>query len=245
MKLYICLFSIAVLGLTGQSFAGEDEFLATRRRMVEDQIVRRGVTDERTLAAMKKVARHWFVPAALRGAAYWDRPLPIEQGQTISQPFIVAYMTEQGRIGPDDRVLEIGTGSGYQAAILGEIAKEVYTIEIVQKLAEKSSKLLERLGYQNIRVKWGDGYQGWPEHAPFDVILVTAAPPEIPETLLQQLKPGGRMILPVGRHSQELVRITRTADGIVKESLLPVIFVPMVPEKESPRNEPEPARRNP
>ncbi len=222
---YLACFTASLLPRPG--FAEENAFVSARQKMVDEQIVARGVHDERTLGAMRKVPRHLFVPARLRGAAYSDQPLPIGQGQTISQPYIVAYMTEKGLVGPEDRVLEIGTGSGYQAAILGELAKEVYSMEIIRTLAEAAAKQLTQRGYKSIEVQCGGGYQGWRQHAPFDVIIVTAAPLEVPEALLEQLKVGGRMVLPVGGSSQELVRMTRTDTGFERESLIPVIFVPM------------------
>ncbi len=199
-----------------------------RESMVNDQISARGIRDRNVLDAMKKVERHLFVPDAMRNAAYNDHPLPIGYGQTISQPYIVAYMTEFAGIEPGDTVLEIGTGSGYQAAVLAEIAERVYTIEIIGPLAEESGVLLKELGYTNINVKIGDGYKGWPEHAPFDAIIVTAAPPEIPIELIGQLVIGGKMVVPVGTGSQELLLITRTEEGYKKEMLLPVRFVPMI-----------------
>lgn len=202
--------------------------LTERQRMVDEQIAARGVTDPRVLAAMAKVERHLFVPPALRKIAYADEPLPIGHGQTISQPYIVAYMTEALRLGSEDRVLEIGAGSGYQAAILAELAREVYTIELVEPLAEAAREKLASLGYGNIRVICGDGYKGLPEEAPFDAIMVTAAPPEIPTELASQLKTGGRMVVPVGSFFQELYLITRTEDGFESKPLLPVRFVPMV-----------------
>ena len=222
---FLACFTASLLPL--QALAEESTFVSARQKMVDELTILHGIKDERTLNALRKVPRHLFVPPLYHPAAYGDHPLPIGHGQTISQPFIVAYMTEKSRIGPEDRVLEIGTGSGYQAAILGELAKEVYSVEIIKELAEAAATPLARLGYENIRVKWGDGYRGWPEHAPFDVIIVTAAPAEVPEALLQQLKVGGRMLIPVGGSSQELVRITRTKTGFERESLLPVIFVPM------------------
>lgn len=196
--------------------------------MVDQQIERRGITDKRVLDAMRKVKRHLFVPAHLRNVAYEDTPLPIGHDQTISQPYIVAYMTEAVKVGPNDRILEVGTGSGYQAAVLAEIAKEIYTIEILQPLADSARLRLEDMGYKNIKVKWGDGYKGWREYAPFDVIIVTAAPSEIPEELTSQLKIGGRMVVPLGLFYQELYLITRTESGFKKEALLPVAFVPMI-----------------
>jgi len=210
----------------------QDEYASLREQMVREQIIKRGIRDERVLAVMRKVPRHQFVPAVSRHLAYEDYPLPIGYGQTISQPYIVAYMTEQARLKADDRVLEIGTGSGYQAAVLAELAKEVYTIEIVAPLAEKSKKILLQLGYKNVFVKHGDGYQGWEEYAPFDVIIITAAPEEIPMKLTEQLKSGGRMIVPVGRYNQFLYRFEKTLLGLKKQKMLPVRFVPMVHENE-------------
>lgn len=202
--------------------------LLRRQQMVDEQIAARGVTDPKVLAAMSKVERELFVSAALKKAAYADEPLPIGYGQTISQPYIVAYMTEALRLGPDDRVLEIGTGSGYQAAILAELVKEVYTIELVEPLAVSSRERLALLGYRNVEVLCGDGYKGLPEKALFDAIMVTAAPPEIPAQLAAQLKEGGRMIIPVGSFFQELYLITKTVTGLETKPLLPVRFVPMV-----------------
>jgi len=202
--------------------------MLAREKMVEEQIERRGVTDKAVLGAMKKVERHLFVPEDLKNTAYTDSPLPIGYRQTISQPYIVAFMTQAIQPGPDDRVLEIGTGSGYQAAVLAELVKEVYTIEIVEPLAENARLLLEKLGYKNIKVKYGDGYKGWREYSPFDVIVVTAAPPGIPEELINQLKIGGSMIVPIGEYHQELYLIKKTETGLERKALLPVVFVPMV-----------------
>lgn len=199
-----------------------------RQVMVDQQIVARGVADPDVIHAMREIPRHAFVPPASAGQAYEDHPLPIGQGQTISQPYIVAYMTEAAQLKKSDRVLEIGTGSGYQAAILAEIVKEVYSIEIIKELAERAEKTLKSLGYTNIHVKHGDGYQGWAEHALFDAIIVTAAPEKIPERLVEQLNVGGRMVVPVGSFDQELYLITKTNEGIKTETLLPVRFVPMV-----------------
>ena len=209
-------------------YAQNDVHDAERQRMVEHQIESRGVTDEKILNAMKEVERHLFVGKSLRGMAYSDRPLFIGYGQTISQPYIVAYMTEAADLEEDDIVLEIGTGCGYQAAVLSKLVKEVYTIEILKPLADSAKKRLEDLGYDNVTVKWGDGYEGWPEHAPYDAIIVTAAPQAIPEKLVEQLKVGGRMIVPVGSSYQELYLVTRTETGTEKKTLLPVRFVPMV-----------------
>ncbi|MFC1753624.1 protein-L-isoaspartate(D-aspartate) O-methyltransferase [Thermoproteota archaeon] len=202
-----------------------------REDMIERQIIARGVKDPKVIAAMRKVERHLFVPASERIHAYIDGPLPIGHGQTISQPYIVAYMSEALKLEPDDVVLEIGTGSGYQAAILAEIAKQVYTIEILEPLADSSRELLLSLGYENIEVLHGDGYKGWPEHAPFDKIIVTAAPDDIPMELVNQLKVGGKMVIPVGSFYQELILIIKTEEGFTKKSLLPVRFVPMVKGK--------------
>jgi protein-L-isoaspartate(D-aspartate) O-methyltransferase len=203
------------------------DFKAMRERMVETQIKARGVKDHRVLAAMLKVERHLFVPKNLETSAYSDQPLPIGEGQTISQPYIVAIMTELLDLKGEEKVLEVGTGSGYQAAVLAEVAKEVYTIEIVEKLATSAEKLLGELGYRNIKVKAGDGYLGWPEAAPFDAIIVTCAPDHIPEPLLDQLKEGGRMVIPVGEHTQELKRIVKRSGKIETTDVIPVIFVPM------------------
>ena len=206
---------------------------AQRQQMVQQHLVARGIKDERILAAMKKVHREEFVPADSRAATYEDGPLPIGYEQTISQPYIVAFMTEQLRLSPTDRVLEVGTGSGYQAAILAELAGEVYTIEIVEPLAQRAEATLQRLGYRNVHVKVGDGYKGWPEHAPFDAIIVTCAPDKVPQLLTDQLKEGGRMVIPVGdRFSQELYLLEKK-NGQLKESVtLPVRFVPMAHEAE-------------
>lgn len=234
MKIILVLFFFLTIS-PALAAAPEDPFSAKRQLMVKEQIEGRGIKDQRILEVMRKVQRHLFVSASMQISAYDDRPLPIGLGQTISQPYIVAYMTEAARIGPGDRVLEIGTGSGYQAAILGELAREVFTIEILKPLADSARQLLEKMGYKNIRVKWGDGYQGWKEYAPFDVIIVTAAPSEIPGELVKQLKNGGRMVVPIGDFFQELYRITKTEKGINQEVLLPVRFVPMVhpPERKN------------
>jgi len=209
----------------------EEIYHKERLKMVETQIRARGVKDLRVLAAMERVPRHEFVPEAYRHRAYEDTPLPIGHDQTISQPYIVAYMTETLRLKGGEKVLEIGTGSGYQAAVLAEMGAEVYTIEIVKPLADEAEKRLKRLGYKNVHVKWGDGYKGWPEHAPYDAIIVTAAPPKIPEELVKELKEGGRMIVPVGSFFQELVLITKEKGKVKKKKLLPVRFVPMVKGK--------------
>jgi len=218
-------------GQTNVAPAGEEDYFAIeRRRMVHEQLSSSGygITNERVLAAMGKVPRHEFVPADLRPRAYDDGPLPIGYGQTISQPYIVAYMTEKLEPKPTDRVLEIGTGSGYQAAVLAELTKEVYTIEIVNELAQRAGAGLKRLGYTNICVHAGDGYQGWPEAAPFDAIIVTCAPEQVPQPLVDQLKEGGRMIIPVGPGwDQNLVLLLKQSGRLEKHAVLPVRFVPM------------------
>lgn len=203
---------------------------AMREKMVESQIKARGVKDPRVLSAMLKVERHLFVPKELQNSAYADQPLPIGEGQTISQPYIVALMTELLELKGEEKVLEVGTGSGYQAAILAELAKEVYTIEIIESLASSARKLLLELGYKNIKGKAGDGYLGWPEAAPFDAILVTCAPDHIPKPLLEQLKEGGRMVVPVGTITQELKKIVKRSGKIETTTITPVIFVPMTGE---------------
>ncbi len=213
----------------GPAGAGDDARAADRDRMVRTQIEARGVRDPRVLAALRTVQRHRFVPPALQDRAYDDTPLPIAAGQTISQPYIVAVMTEAARLDADDVVLEVGTGSGYQAAVLSPLVRHVYSVEVVTELARSSAALLADLGYANVTVRDGDGYAGWPEHAPFDAIVVTAAPPAIPQALRDQMKVGGRMVVPVGVGNQELLVIERTATGFNETSLMPVRFVPMVP----------------
>ena len=196
--------------------------------MVQAQIAKRGVADQRVLEVMSQTPRHLFVPDPYVPQAYQDGPLPIGYDQTISQPYIVALMTELLQLTGDEKVLEIGTGSGYQAAVLAQLTKSVYTIEIVEPLAKSSSVLLKKLGHDNVIVKWGDGYQGWPEHSPFDRIIVTAAPEEIPQALIDQLAIGGRMVLPVGKHYQELVLVTKNEKRVTRKDIIPVRFVPMV-----------------
>ncbi len=196
--------------------------------MMDDQIRGRGIRDSAVLAAMSRVPRHRFVPLALRDEAYEDHPLPIGLDQTISQPYIVAYMTEAARITRRDRVLEIGTGSGYQAAVLAEVSREVYSIEILPELAERARTVLGELGYRNVHLRTGDGYAGWKEHAPYDAIIVTAAPDHVPPALIQQLAVNGRMVIPVGTDDQQMRVITRTARGVIEERTLDVRFVPLV-----------------
>jgi protein-L-isoaspartate(D-aspartate) O-methyltransferase len=210
----------------------EQDFAVARQHMVEDQIKGRGVTDSRVTEVMSSVPRHEFVPENYRARAYQDHPLPIGYGQTISQPYIVAFMTEQLHPQPTDRVLEVGTGSGYQAAVLSKLVAEVYTIEILKPLAQRAEVDLRRLNYSNVKVKAGDGYKGWPEHAPFDAIIVTAAPDHVPQPLIDQLKEGGRMIIPVGgREMQQLYLLEKHAGKLTRRAVLPVNFVPLTREQ--------------
>lgn len=205
-----------------------EAYEAARKRMVEKQIMARGIEDSGVIAAMLKVQRHLFVPEKYRHYAYSDSPVPIGHGQTISQPYIVALMTEILNLGSSDRVLEIGTGSGYQAAVLAEIVDEVYTIEIVEPLGRASEQRLKELGYDNVKVMVGDGYLGWPEYAPFDRIIVTCAPTEIPEPLVEQLKEGGIMVIPVGTAGfQYLYRVKKYMGEAETEEVIPVSFVPL------------------
>jgi protein-L-isoaspartate(D-aspartate) O-methyltransferase len=225
----LAVLLLAVLTLA----AADDDFADARRRMVEQQIRARGIDDPAVLAALGTVPRHLFVPADQRAQAYADHPLPIGAGQTISQPYMVALMTSLLDVKPGSKVLEVGTGSGYQAAVLSRIAGEVYTIEILKPLAERASRTLSGLGYRNIHVRVGDGFQGWPAEAPFDAIIVTAAPPIVPDPLLHQLKRGGKLVIPVGNRDtlQNLTVYTRRADGgFDHTSVLPVRFVPMTGE---------------
>ncbi|MDF1551249.1 MAG: protein-L-isoaspartate(D-aspartate) O-methyltransferase [Bacteroidales bacterium] len=218
--------SLSFIDLPGQ------DYKSLREQMVKKQIKARGISDAKVLEAMQKVERHQFVPRNYLSKAYDDGPLPIGEGQTISQPYIVAYMTEILKLSGDEKVLEIGTGSGYQAAILGEVAKQVYTIEVIDKLGNKAKKLLKELGYKNIEVKVGDGYQGWKEHAPYDAIIVTCSPTHIPEALKEQLAEGGIMVIPVGqRFAQQLILLTKKSGKLVKKQTLAVRFVPMIDEE--------------
>jgi protein-L-isoaspartate(D-aspartate) O-methyltransferase len=225
---------VAVVVATGcqKQPASSSEFAAERQKMVEEQLKPRGIRDERVLAAMAKVPREEFVAENVRGRSYSDGALPIGHDQTISQPYIVAFMTEQLHAKPTDRVLEVGTGSGYQTAILAELVQDVYTIEIVEPLAKEASARLARLGYANAHVKAGDGYQGWTEVAPFDAIVVTCAPDKIPAPLTQQLKDGGRMLVPVGTTmmDQQLYLLEKKNGELAQTAILPVRFVPMVGE---------------
>ncbi len=209
----------------------EDHFEKQRSEMVEYQIKARGISAPDVLSAMLKVERHLFVTETSKRYAYADHPLPIGYGQTISQPYIVAFMTEAAKVDKEHKVLEIGTGSGYQAAVLGEIASSVFTIEIQETLCEEARKRLKDLGYDNITVICGDGYKGLPDEAPFDRIIVTAAPTKIPQPLLDQLKIGGILVIPVGAGLQEMILAEKTMDGIIQKEILSVRFVPLVDEK--------------
>jgi len=215
-----------------RSGAAVDPWAGARHEMVDQQIRQRGVREPDVLRAMDTVPRHLFIPPEHRDQAYADAPLPIGYGQTISQPYIVALMTELLHLDRSDKVLEIGTGSGYHAAVLSRVAGQVYTIEIIDALAKQARQTLAELGYDNVHVKSGDGYQGWPDAAPFDAIILTAAPPKIPQPLIDQLKVGGRMVVPVGSFVQDLQLITKTAHGIEKRTVAPVRFVPMTGEIE-------------
>jgi protein-L-isoaspartate(D-aspartate) O-methyltransferase len=230
-KIFFLLLLITNFFLPTNALAKEGDLSFARQKMVQEQLKARDITDQKLLEVMARLKRELFVSKNLQALAYEDGPLPIGYGQTISQPYIVAYMTQAVQLKPDDRVLEVGTGSGYQAAILAEIAKEVYTIEILKPLADSARSRLEGMGYRNIKVKCGDGYKGWKEFAPFDVIIVTAAPPHMPQELVNQLKIGGRMVVPIGDFFQELYLVTKTEKGIEKEALLPVRFVPMIHSK--------------
>ncbi|RKX21158.1 MAG: protein-L-isoaspartate O-methyltransferase [Candidatus Zixiibacteriota bacterium] len=223
----------AFFSCSGQSetdFNDDNKYKSLRQRMVETQIIRRNITDKNVLEAMRTVPRHLFVARRYRSEAYNDHPLPIACGQTISQPYIVAIMTELIQIDSLSKVLEIGTGSGYQAAVLGEISDSVYSIEIIPELADRAEELLDSLRYKSVHIRAGDGYKGWPEAAPFDAIMVTAAAPEIPQPLIEQLKIGGRMVIPVGEGYQDLILITKNETGVVRKSIIPVRFVPMTGE---------------
>ncbi len=219
------LITLCVLPACSQGH--DDVFAAARRLMVRTQLVARDIADTSVLQTMAEIPRHEFVPPNLKDMAYQDRPLPIGEGQTISQPYIVAYMTQALDLQAGDKVLEIGTGSGYQAAVLARLVEHVYTIEIIPSLGDSARQLLQRQGHDNVTVRVGDGYVGWPSEAPFDAIMVTAAPDHVPPALVDQLAEGGRLVLPVGDHYQELLRLTKREGEIHTESLLPVRFVPM------------------
>jgi protein-L-isoaspartate(D-aspartate) O-methyltransferase len=224
------IFIILILSILteGSMLLQTDKYSSSREKMVKEQIVNRGISDRATLNAMKKVPRHLFVPADIKDEAYEDNPLPIGYGQTISQPYIVAYMTEVSRPSPREKVLEIGTGSGYQAAILAEITDTVYTIEIIPELAKEASDRFKKLGYKNIITRYGDGYKGWPEHSPFDIIIVTAAAEKIPQPLLDQLAENGRLVIPVGEPNavQELILVVKKNGKTESKRLSLVRFVP-------------------
>jgi len=213
-------------------FSQQTDWKNWTKKMVREQIIRRGISNNQVIDVMQNTPRHRFVPDGVADYAYQDNALPIGKGQTISQPYIVAFMTETLDVDSTYKVLEIGTGSGYQAAVLSPLVKHVYTIEIVKMLAKRADSTLKALSYNNVTVRWGDGYKGWPEEAPFDRIIGTAAPPEIPKALIDQLKPGGKMVLPVGTNWQEIVVLTKSKSGkIQKKNVLPVRFVPMVHQK--------------
>ena len=245
--LLVAIFALSLITLLGLSFmtpttgiSMEFEPLAhpyprqsERDHMVKAQLLTRGISDAAVIRAMREVPRHEFVTAEDATEAYDDHPLPIGYGQTISQPYIVAYMTEALRLNGHERVLEIGTGSGYQAAVLATLGVKVFTIEIVEELAERARQTFDRLGISHITSRAGDGYQGWPEAAPFDAIILTAAPEHIPQPLLDQLAPGGRMILPLGKTLQRLIILTNTPAGLRRQELLPVAFVPMTGEAQA------------
>lgn len=226
----VVLCSAVLACLSGTNVVQDDvqDWQAERVRMVDVQLRARDIRDERVLSAMQTVPRHLFIPESVRGGAYGDFPIPIGHGQTISQPYIVAFMTQSLNVGAEDRVLEIGTGSGYQAAILSVLAKEVFTIEIIEPLAQRAAETLRDLGYRNVQLRIGDGYRGWEERAPFDRIIVTAAPEEVPPALVQQLRLGGLMAIPVGVGDQELRILRKLPTGMETIATLPVRFVPMI-----------------
>jgi protein-L-isoaspartate(D-aspartate) O-methyltransferase len=230
---FIMVTSLFLLACPAQR-GDEDIYQAARQRMVKEDIQRRGIDDKRVLQAMLKVERHLFVLESYRHMAYADRPLPIGEGQTISQPYIVALMTHHLHLNPEDKVLEIGTGSGYQAAVLAELAKKVYSIEIIEQLARTAQERLRALGYTNVWVKCGDGFYGWKEYAPYDAIIVTCAAPSIPQHLVEQLKEGGRIILPLGGEPfyQSLTVLTKKKGRVEKQRITDVVFVPMTGEIE-------------
>jgi protein-L-isoaspartate(D-aspartate) O-methyltransferase len=217
--------------VTADAEQQEDEYAERRARMIETQLRSRDIVDRRVLDAMQRVPRHLFVPQRLQESAYRDGPLPIGHDQTISQPYIVALMTQLAQPRPDSKALDVGTGSGYQAAVLAKLCQHVYSIEIVEPLAEEARQRLKQLGYDNVTVRHGDGYQGWPEQAPFDLIIVAAAPSHVPRPLVDQLAVGGRLIIPVGEYYQNLMVMEKLDDGSVREfGVIPVAFVPMTGE---------------
>ena len=230
----IFLLTVLYSVLTMYCYAKNNEKSYERQRddMVNSQIIARGIKDPKVISAMQKVQRHLFVPEKFEYMAYYDQPLSIGYGQTISQPFIVALMTELLKLTGEETILEIGTGSGYQAAVLAEIVKQVFSIEIVEYHAKHSKKLLKKLNYNNVEVKHGDGYFGWPEKAPFDGIIITAAPPQLPDLLKDQLKDGGRIVVPEGKYSQYLRVYTKQDNTLKKTDIIPVRFVPMTGEIE-------------
>jgi protein-L-isoaspartate(D-aspartate) O-methyltransferase len=223
--LLICGVTSLTVGIISCKATAAD--LTPQREQMVKLITLMGVSDQQVLSAMRSVPRHLFVPSQYMDIAYDDSPLPIGSEQTISEPFIVAFMTEALKLKPSDRVLEVGTGSGYQAAVLSKIVQKVYTIEIIPELEVAAAKRLKELGYENVTVRKGDGYQGWCEEAPFDAIIITAAAGEVPKPLLAQLKSGGRLVIPLGKGDQWILRVTRREDGFKQEKLLPVRFVPM------------------
>lgn len=230
------LFLLLLISMYSGNCTSQDtpknDYKMERIKMVDSQIAARGVKNEKVLAAMKSVPRHLFVPVESQSEAYEDHPLSIGEGQTISQPYIVAYMTEILDLSKDDRVLEIGTGSGYQAAVLAKICDSVFTIEIFESLGKQASKILEDLNYNNVQVRIGDGYQGWPGKSPFNAIIVTCSPTHIPQPLINQLAEGGRLIIPVGEsYSQELVLMEKKNEKLIRKKVLPVRFVPMIDQR--------------
>jgi len=233
----VWLLFLSLMGFKDAAAQGEEAYLGERQHMVARQLKARDITDPRVLAAMGKVPRHLFVPPYLAPLAYSDQPLPIGSGQTISQPYIVALMTQWAEVKPGDKVLEVGTGSGYQAAILVELTDRVFTMELLPELAEAARQRLKDLGYGRIQVRCGDGYQGWPEEAPFNAILVTATAPEVPTALKEQLKEGGRLVIPVGHTGsvQQLLRLHKVQGELREEERVPVLFVPLVKPKEGGR----------
>lgn len=232
MKTVLLFYLIISIQSFMISIKPQGQYEEARHQMVEQQIKARGINDAGILNAMKDVKRHLFVPERYQDNAYEDRPLPIGEGQTISQPYIVAYMTEVIDPGPSDRILEVGTGSGYQAAVLSKLCDSVYSIEIVPTLGQKAKQTLNHLNYNNVKVKIGDGYQGWQKYAPYDAIIVTCAPTDIPSALKEQLAEGGKMIIPVGEaFNQQLIILHKTEGELIKDNALPVRFVPMVDEE--------------